>query len=73
MREVEFGTRAKENGSLVTLSTQWRMRPDISNLIRVPLYPTLLDADAVMNYPNVRGKNPKKKKNRGSLKLNSFF
>lgn len=55
-REKEFGKQeAKKNGSLVTLSTQRRMRPNISELIRITLYPHLLDAEEVKNYPDVKG------------------
>lgn len=55
-REREFGREgAMANGSLVTLETQRRMRPDISNLIRIPIYPNLKDAPEVMNYPDVEG------------------
>lgn len=56
LREAEFGKRARENGSLVTLSTQRRMRPEISSLIRRPLYPQLEDAPNVRAYPDVKGK-----------------
>lgn len=54
-REKQFGKQATHNASLVTLTTQRRMRPEISNLIRVPIYPALMDSEAVMNYPDVRG------------------
>ena len=55
-REREFGREgAMKNGSLVTLSTQRRMRPEIANLIRIPLYPNLLDAEEVKHYPDVKG------------------
>ena len=40
---------------LVTLSTQWRMRPSISELVRHTVYPGLLDAPPVADYPAVRG------------------
>jgi hypothetical protein len=56
LREKEFGKKAMQNGSLATLTTQRRMRPEIANLIRVTLYPKLLDAEAVQHYPDVRGK-----------------
>jgi hypothetical protein len=54
-REKEYGNKAAQNGSLVTLTTQRRMRPEISNLIRVPIYPGLQDAENVMKYPDVKG------------------
>ncbi|KAF9302274.1 hypothetical protein BGZ74_005562, partial [Mortierella antarctica] len=38
-----------------TLTTQRRMRPCISNLIRVPLYPDLIDGGDVHEYPPVSG------------------
>lgn len=38
-----------------TLSTQWRMRPDIADIPRTTLYPLLQDAEKVKCYPNVRG------------------
>ena len=58
-REKEFGrSGAMENGSLVTLETQRRMRPEISNLIRIPIYPNLQDALEVLDYPNVQGMTP---------------
>ncbi|RUP52086.1 hypothetical protein BC936DRAFT_141680 [Jimgerdemannia flammicorona] len=37
------------------LTTQRRMRPEIADLIRLTLYPDLIDGGAVMNYPNVSG------------------
>lgn len=41
---------------VVTLSTQRRMHPCISSLIKVPsLYPDLLDSERVGQYPQVRG------------------
>lgn len=39
----------------VTLNTQYRMRPDIANLIRPTIYAELLDSEAVQSYPNVLG------------------
>jgi superfamily I DNA and/or RNA helicase len=44
-----------EKGYLITLSTQWRMHPKISSLIRSYFYPNLLDAPAVSKYPPVKG------------------
>jgi hypothetical protein len=46
------------NGKLppsTQLTVQRRMRPEIADLVRVPLYPGLLDHDNVKNYPNVLG------------------
>jgi len=38
-----------------TLSTQRRMRPEISSLIRTSVYPGLLDHESVKTYPDVLG------------------
>ncbi|KAH6608798.1 hypothetical protein Trco_002144, partial [Trichoderma cornu-damae] len=38
-----------------TLDTQRRMHPSISELVRSTLYPSLQDAESVMNYPRVAG------------------
>lgn len=38
-------------GSLVTLDVQRRMRPEICDLVRKTLYPSLLDGDKVLAYP----------------------
>lgn len=40
---------------LHTLTTQWRMRPCISELIRSTIYPNLRDHLSVSRYPDVRG------------------
>ncbi|MCJ1396231.1 hypothetical protein MMC18_009120 [Xylographa bjoerkii] len=40
---------------LCTLKTQRRMHPSISELVRVPLYPDLLDHRSVLEYPEVDG------------------
>jgi hypothetical protein len=40
---------------LVTLSEQWRMHPDIAELVRRTIYPQLRDAPAVQSRPPVRG------------------
>lgn len=40
---------------VTTLTTQYRMRPDIANLIRPIIYKELLDADCVKQYPDVIG------------------
>lgn len=39
----------------VTLDTQYRMRPDIANLIRPKIYAQLNDSESVQSYPNVVG------------------
>lgn len=39
----------------VTLTTQYRMRPEIANLIRPIIYKELLDDESVTQYPNVMG------------------
>lgn len=39
----------------VTLETQRRMHPSVSELIRSTLYPKLQDANSVKNYPEVTG------------------
>lgn len=41
--------------SMVTLRQQWRMRPEIADLIRRPIYPLLQDAPRVREYPAVAG------------------
>ena len=40
---------------LITLKTQRRMHPSISELVRVPLYPDLQDNPSVFEYPQVDG------------------
>ena len=40
--------------NVVTLTTQHRMRPEISALVK-PIYPQLQDHQSVMNYPHVMG------------------
>ncbi|KAF9952376.1 hypothetical protein BGZ72_006326 [Mortierella alpina] len=44
---------AKLPSSLLT--TQRRMRPEICDLVRYPLYPELVDGEKVFGYPNVPG------------------
>jgi len=46
-----------QSNALITLSTQRRMKPIISNLLRSTLYPSLVDAPNVAEYPSVRGFN----------------
>jgi hypothetical protein len=40
---------------LVTLAEQWRMRPEVAELVRRTIYPQLRDAPAVLRHPPVRG------------------
>ncbi len=37
------------------LSTQYRMRPEISELVRRTLYPNLINAEPTLAYPAIRG------------------
>ncbi len=37
------------------LSTQYRMRPEISELIRRTIYPNLINAESTLEYPSIRG------------------
>ncbi|KAG0095829.1 hypothetical protein BGZ93_005399 [Podila epicladia] len=48
-------TSVKNPLPMSTLTTQRRMRPCISNLIRAPLYPDLIDGGSVHEYPPVSG------------------
>ncbi|KAF9280320.1 hypothetical protein BGZ74_002628, partial [Mortierella antarctica] len=48
-------TSTKNPLPMSVLTTQRRMRPCISNLIRQPLYPDLLDGGGVHDYPPVSG------------------
>ncbi|KAI8920392.1 hypothetical protein DFJ77DRAFT_497413 [Powellomyces hirtus] len=52
---AEDQSHAKEEGMVAALATQWRMRPEISDLLRRTLYPRLEDAPAVLSHPKVRG------------------
>jgi hypothetical protein len=40
---------------IATLSTQWRMHPEISAIAKQNTYPELIDADVVSDHPPVRG------------------
>ncbi|WIA41120.1 hypothetical protein OEZ86_004748 [Tetradesmus obliquus] len=55
--DVSAFERLASSGSIpvVTLQEQRRMRPDISRLIRAPIYPSLRDHPSVAAYPAVRG------------------
>lgn len=57
--DISMFERLINNGfDNVTLNTQRRMRPEISRVVR-EIYPTLADADSVLNFPNVLGMNNK--------------
>lgn len=43
------------NLKCITLNVQHRMRPSISQLIRMSTYPQLVDAESVTAYPHVQG------------------
>ncbi|EFJ49576.1 hypothetical protein VOLCADRAFT_89933 [Volvox carteri f. nagariensis] len=49
------GAAAPAAIQIATLLQQRRMRPQISQLIRVPIYPELQDHPRVLSYPAVRG------------------
>ncbi|KAF6248733.1 AAA domain-containing protein [Scenedesmus sp. NREL 46B-D3] len=55
--DVSAFERLASSGSIpvVTLQEQRRMRPDISRLIRAPIYPSLRDHPSVTACPPVRG------------------
>lgn len=50
-----IATSTKNSLPMSELKTQRRMRSSISELIRWPLYPDLIDGDDVHHYPSVRG------------------
>lgn len=50
-----FERMINNNMHSVTLTTQYRMRPEIANLIRPNIYKDLLDDDSVKFYPDVIG------------------
>lgn len=50
----EFGA-IKTVKAFCTLQTQRRMLPAISNLVRITLYPRLIDGDNVHAYPGLKG------------------
>lgn len=50
-----FERMINNNVNCATLTTQYRMRPEIANLIRPAIYPDLLDSDKVASYPDVIG------------------
>ncbi|RMZ82490.1 hypothetical protein DV737_g2009, partial [Chaetothyriales sp. CBS 132003] len=55
LRRVEFDGSNGLQLVVSTLETQRRMHPSMAELIRSTLYPSLVDAEAVMNYPKVVG------------------
>lgn len=50
-----FERMINNNLHCVTLTTQYRMRTEIANLIRPMIYKDLIDNDNVHRYPNVIG------------------
>lgn len=50
-----FERMINNNMHCVTLNTQYRMRPEIANLIRPVIYKELFDSESVTKYPNVLG------------------
>lgn len=50
-----FERMINNNMHCVTLTTQYRMRPEIANLIRPTIYKTLIDDESLKQYPNVEG------------------
>ncbi|KAJ3150080.1 hypothetical protein HDU86_006703 [Geranomyces michiganensis] len=55
VKRIEAVPNARNEGLIAQLSTQWRMRPEISMLLKHTLYPALEDASGVLNYPKVKG------------------
>lgn len=49
-----FERLVKNNYEYTTLSNQRRMRPEISEMLRL-LYPDLTDDASVKQYPNIKG------------------
>lgn len=50
-----FERMVHNNIHCVTLNTQYRMRPEIANLIRPAIYNKLIDDDSVKQLPNIMG------------------
>lgn len=50
-----FERMLNNNVNCATLTTQYRMRPEIANLIRPTIYAQLLDSEKVQSYPDVIG------------------
>lgn len=50
-----FERMVNNNIHCVTLDTQYRMRPEIANLIRPTIYKTLIDDDSVKQFGNITG------------------
>eukprot|EP00347_Sterkiella_histriomuscorum_P002994 403366003 len=49
-----FERLVKNDYEYTTLSTQRRMRPEISSIVKL-IYPNLVDGEKVLNYPVIRG------------------
>lgn len=58
--DVSLFERLIRQGNLAvhTMLVQRRMRPSISELIRMTIYPGLIDGDSVKAYPPVSGRIP---------------
>lgn len=50
-----FERMINNNMHYVLLKQQYRMRPEIANLIRPIIYKELSDHESVLSYPNVKG------------------
>lgn len=50
-----FERMINNNLHCATLTTQYRMRPEIANLIRPSIYKDLTDNENVLRYPDVLG------------------
>lgn len=50
-----FERMINNNVHCVTLKQQYRMRPEIANLIRPTIYKELFDHESVLTYPDVKG------------------
>lgn len=50
-----FERMINNNMHCVTLKQQYRMRPEIANLIRPTIYKELFDHETVLSYPDVKG------------------
>lgn len=50
-----FERMVNNNMQCATLTTQYRMRPEIASLLRTTIYRDLIDDDSVKKYPNIVG------------------
>lgn len=50
-----FERMINNNLHCITLKQQYRMRPEIANLIRPTIYKELFDHESVLSYPDVKG------------------